>query len=515
MNELLWLSLAFVFGLVANRLKIPIFVGYLVAGFLVASLGQNVTPMVDKLGHLGVILLLFTVGLHLRLRSVFSAPVLVGGSVHLLFSALLFLVTMPLLGWSMTQSAFLGLVLAFSSTVLAAKDLEVRNEMGAYHGRVAIGILLLQDIAAIGVLIYLDQNHAFGSSWLLIAAAIPVALLIRPLLVRLVASVHDNDLMLVMSILLALGSAALTEWAHLGGEVGALFGGALLADHPRAHEMRRRLWDLKEFFLVAFFFMVGVRSFPPEGTWTTVLAISGMVLLVLPLKAGMFFALLTMLGLRARTAFLTGAALTSYSEFTLLAGMMALNAGLITAIQFSVLTVVTAISFAINLPLNDLVNRIYYRYESSLMRLQRKTPHHPDQQTTHFGRATHLIFGMGRTGRAAYDYLVENGYRPLGLDVDPVKIQRNLESKRRVVYGDVQDPSFWETSELSGLKGIVVAVPSFDARLEAVKRISGQTELSTFALNDEEMIILKEAGPVNVSHILTDAGIRIAQSLTD
>ncbi len=514
MIELLWLTLAFIFGLIAHRIGVPIFVGYMLAGLLVASYGFKETIVVKELSHLGVILLLFTVGLHLRVKSVFSAPVLIGGSLHLLFSATLFLISIPLLGWGIEQAVFLGLILAFSSTVLAAKDLEVRNELGAYHGRVTIGILLLQDIAAIGILIYLDSSPPMGGQWIVIAAVIPLALLIRPLISKLVASVEDDDLMLVLSILLALGGAALTQWAHLGGEVGALAAGALLADHTRAHEMRRRLWDLKEFFLVAFFFIVGIHSFPPSGAWVEVLTLSALVLLVLPLKAGMFFILLTRLGLRSRTAFLTGAALTSYSEFTLLAGLLAMNTDLITAMQFSVLGLVTATSFAINLPINSLVNRIYNRYEISLNKLERHNLPHPDDQATHFGRATHLVFGMGRTGKAAYDYLTENGYRPLGLDIDPVRIQRNLAASRRVIYGDVQDPNFWESSDMDGLQGIIVAVPSFDARLEAIKRTSGQTPISTFAINDEELMILKEAGPACISHILTDAGIRIAAALT-
>ena len=515
MLELLWLAIAFLCGLIAHRFGIPIFVGYIIAGLIIAATGQDITERVEELSHLGVILLLFTVGLHLRLRSVFSKPVLIGGSVHLVLSALLFMIAMPLLGWRVEQAAFLGLVLAFSSTVLAAKDLEVRHELGAYHGRVAIGILLLQDIAAIGVLIYLDQAASLNDQWIAIAIAIPVAIVIRPFLSKLVAYVHDDDLMLVLSALLAMGAAGFTEWAHIGGEVGALCAGAMLADHARAHEMRRRLWDLKEFFLVAFFFLVGVHSFPEPGALLEVLGISALILLLLPFKAALFFSLLTLLGLRARTAFLTGAALTSYSEFTLLAGLLAMEAGLISSVQFSVLGLVTAISFAINLPINRLINRIYSRYEVTLTRMERHDKPHPDDQATHFGRATHLIFGMGRTGRAAYDYLVANGYRPLGLDVDPVKIQRNLDSNRRVVYGDVQDPEFWESSDLSGLKGIIVAVPSLDARLDAVRRTHGDTPISTFAINDDELSKLLEAGPASISHVLTDAGIRIAAALTD
>ena len=157
--DILWIGIAFVFGMLFSRIKLPPLVGYLVAGGVLSAYGYEAGAALHEIAHLGVLFLLFTVGLHLRFKNIIQTEVLGTGSVHLVISSLLFIPIAYSLGYELTSSVIIGLVLSFSSTVLTAKNLERRDELGAFHGRVAIGILILQDLVAI-VLLGLTSGSA-------------------------------------------------------------------------------------------------------------------------------------------------------------------------------------------------------------------------------------------------------------------------------------------------------------------------------------------------------------------
>ncbi|MDP8925396.1 MAG: cation:proton antiporter, partial [Actinomycetota bacterium] len=141
--------MAFVLGLVASALRLPPLVGYLGAGLALYGFGATGTELLHEIGHIGVLLLLFTVGLHLRLKSVLRPEIFGAGVAQLAISAVLFSAIGVALGLDPVAAVIIAVVLGFSSTVLAAKTLEGKSELEAYHGRTAIGILILQDIVAI------------------------------------------------------------------------------------------------------------------------------------------------------------------------------------------------------------------------------------------------------------------------------------------------------------------------------------------------------------------------------
>ncbi len=507
--EVGWLALAFILGSLASRVQLPAMVGFIIAGVSLGLAGAEPTALLAGTAHAGVLLLLFGVGLHLRLRMLLNRVALVGGGLHLVISTALFAIVTTSLGLNVSTALFLGLILAFSSTVLAAKDLESREELGAYYGRLSIAILLLQDTVALCLILVVGGQAP--SPWALGLFLLP---LLRPLLVRVVRLTRDDDLLLVLAAILALGAGALFEHAGLPSEIGALLCGALLADHERAADMQDRLWGLKELLLVGFFLQVGMMAIPASASYTALLGWVALTLIVLPFKAALFFGLLSALGLRARTAFLTGSTLTSYSEFTLMAGLVGVREGLLTADMFSVLTLVTVASFAINLPLNRLVNGLYERWEDTLLRFQRDATE-PDRPLRTIGRATHIVVGMGRTGTAAFDHLHSIGGRPIGLEVDPVVIQRQLAAGRRVAFGDALDPELWDALDLDEVQGVVLAVPNFTARVRGVAKIRAahpDLPVTTYALSDRELPELLAAG-AKVLHILSDAGVHLAESL--
>lgn len=496
--------MAYLLGLTVSYLKVPPLVGYLGGGLALFGMGATTSGLLHEIGHLGVLLLLFTIGLHLRFRSILRLEVLGVGTAQIAISAVLFTAVGLAFGLDAIAAVIIAIILGFSSTVLAAKTLEARSELEAYHGRIAIGILILQDIVAIVLLAF--SGLGAPSPWALLLLLIPLA---RPLLLRLLAASRHDELLLLYGLLLALGSGTLFELFGVSSELGAVAAGALLAGHPQADELAEKLWGLKEAFLVAFFLEIGLAGVPSLGGILLALGL----LLFLPLRTFLYFFLMVALKLRARTGFMVGVSLTSYSEFALIAGVPAASAGLIPESALLVLALAVVLSFVLGAPLNRAVHPLYSRLEAILARYERATDH-PDDAPRLLGSARSLVFGMGRTGTAAYAALTERGERPVGLDSDPGKIEQHRHDGRRVIYGDAEDPELWEHVELDRLDTVILAVPDFEARMRAVgslrKRGYGGV-ISTISMYPEEEGPLREAGADLISHPLSEAGFGLAE----
>ncbi len=497
--ELLWISFAFFGGLLLRPLGLPSLVGYLIAGFVVHALFNdnsyayhNATHSLQHIAHLGVQLLLFAVGLKLNVGELLKPAVWGVGLLHFLVISLFFLL--------FTFNLSLAMALAFSSTVLAAKALEDKRELRAFHGRLAIGILVLQDLIALAML-----SVGAGKWPTFFAAGLLILPFLRPLLNRLVNASGHDDLLLVGGLFLALGGAWLFEQCGLSAELGALTMGALLADHPRSKEIGYRLWSVKELFLVAFFLKIGLAGLPDPQTFLYALFLN----LLLPIKALLFFALFLMFRLRARSAFLSSLSLASYSEFALIVGDILLPELTIT------LALTVALSFIIAAPLNRLSHRLYERYEAQFD-VWELPWHHPDEEPVSLGQSQVLVMGMGPVGVAAYDYLKTHQLKPVGLDSDMKRVEKNREAGRRVLYGDAEDAGFWQRLRIGTIKGVVLAMDDCEAKLMAIRQLRMRDYrgfIAATTLYPEEGEKLRWFGADFTFDKLSHAGVGLAESV--
>ena len=232
--------------------------------------------ILQHIAHIGVLLLLFTVGLKLNLRSISRQEVLGPGLLHFLASTLLyflgihFLLEIPLL-----TAILLGCALSFSSTVLSAKVLENKKEMLAFHGRVAIGILILQDLLAL-IVISLTSGKV-PSPYALLILLLPFT---RKFLYKLLDHSGKDELFLLFGLLLALVIGGYGfELVGLSSELGALALGLSISKHPKAPELSKSLWGIKEFFLIGFFLQIGIQGLPTKADWMFALAVNATLLL--------------------------------------------------------------------------------------------------------------------------------------------------------------------------------------------------------------------------------------------
>jgi predicted Kef-type K+ transport protein len=501
----IWIAGALLLGLAVARIGLPPLVGFLASGFVFAALGMERTPMLVDLADAGVLLLLFAVGLKLRIKTLLRYEVWGTAIAHLILTGVIG-VAAAVVGGSLAPG--LALVLAvsfgFSSTVLAAKVLDGNRELRAVHGRVAIGILIVQDVVAVVLLAFVSAETP--SPFALVLLLVPFT---RPLIAWLLARCGHGELLVLLGAALAIGGGEAFAAFGLSAELGALLLGMMLADHKRAQELTTVLWSLKELFLVGFFLNIGFSG-PP--TWAS-LADALWLVVLLPVKGAIFFLLLIGLGLRARTSFLTAVSLMTYSEFALIVVDVAVGSGLLGGEWLVVTALAVAVSFIAAAPFNAFAHELFRRASPWLERLERDK-RHPDDEPISLGRAEILVVGMGRVGSGAYDYLREQNENIVGIDSDPAKIESNVREGRRVAYADAEDPSFWHLLNIDRLRAIMLALPDVEAKVSAaraLRRRGYRGLLSATHLYPEERDPIIQAGCDVTYNYYTEAGVGFAR----
>lgn len=512
----LWIATAFFFGFAVQQIGLPPLVGFLIAGFALNILGAEAGPMLPVIAEMGVTLLLFTIGLKLKVSHLLRPEIWAGASLHMAFTVLAFGV--GLYGLGLTAAAFYGplafgpallvaFALSFSSTVFAVKVLEERAEMASFHGRVAVGILIVQDLLA--VVFLTASTGKLPSLW---ALPLVVALfLLRPLLALLMDRSGHGELMILCGFLMALVlGAELFELVGLKADLGALFIGVLLAHHPKAPEMAKHLLGFKDFFLIGFFLSIGFSGLPTLAMLGTAL----LLVTTVPIKMALFFLLLTRFRLRARTALLATFNLANFSEFGLIVGAIAVANSWIGAEWLTIIAVALSITFVAAAPLNTHADSLYRRFSGALKRLETAT-RHPTDSPIDPGDAEIAIFGMGRLGTSAYEAMVARyGATVVGVDFDHATVQHHQRQGRNVIFGDPTDPDFWaRTPPGRRMRLAMLAMPKQAANLAAARQVrsKGFTEMiAATALFDDEIPALEAAGVDKAFHLYNEAGLGFA-----
>jgi len=518
MTEILAIAAAFLLGLGARQAGLPPMVGYLITGFLLFALGMRSTPGLDLFAQLGITLLLFIIGLKLRLRSLLMPQVWTVASLHMvaivLFTSIGFY-TLGLAGLMFfSQLEFTSILLAafalsFSSTVFAVKVLEDSGDMSALYGRIAIGVLIVQDIIAV-VFLALSVDKIPTPWALLLLGLIPL----RPLLTLTMEKAGHGELLVLFGLSLALGGAMVFEMVSIKGDLGALILGLLLASHPKSEELARHLLSFKDLFLVGFFLTIGLAG----GLTPQTVGIALLLVLLLPLKTGLFFWLFSRFRLRARTAFLGSLSLANYSEFGLIVAAIAVASGWLGSEWLAIIAVALAVSFILAAPLNIASNRLYGRYRERLLRAETQT-RIPEEADIKPGNTSVMILGMGRVGSGAYECMhARLGNVVLGIDQDDQTAQDHLAAGRRVIAGSATDPEFWERMNLDKnmLKLILLAMPSHHENLAAVQQIRKLDypgRIAAIAKYDDEVERLKQAGVDYAVNLYAEAGSGFADDV--
>lgn len=516
----IYLVITFGLGGLAMALRLPPLVGFLAAGFVINALDVGVVPELDVAADLGVTLLLFAIGLKLDVRILLRREVWLTTSAHMVLSVVLGSIALwlaavagaaMLAGQSMQTIALLAFALSFSSTVFVVKVLEERGESHALYGRVAIGILVMQDIIAV-VFLTATSGH-LPSPWALTLVGLwPLSRVLRKIWTRL----GHGEMQSLFGIVMALvpGYALFTALG-LKGDLGALIMGVLLASHPASSELARSLFHIKELLLVGFFVSIGLTGMPDLPS----IGIALLMVLLLPFKAAWYFLLLSRLKLRYRSALLAGLSLMNYSEFGLIVVSVGVSAGMLAQVWLVEISIAVALSFVVSALFN---RRGHLMVEKIAARLPAQDEFNliPEERHGDAGDAEVVVIGMGRVGFAAYQRLTDHyGLRVVGVDYDGPRIQRLEAEGLRVIEGDATDLYFWNQLRRSdSVRIAVLAMPRHGANVTALEclRESGFSgKVAAVARYDDEVQWAKEHGVGIAFNVYAGAGLELADQVAD
>ncbi|MFV0476327.1 MAG: cation:proton antiporter [Parahaliea sp.] len=445
-------------GMASRAVGLPALIGYLGAGFVLHELHIGGGDILHVFSEIGITLLLFTIGLKLQPKNLLQHRIWGTTLAHmalmqLFFLALFYLANLlvPSLDINPGTSVVIAFALTFSSTVFVIQVMQERGEMASRHASLAVGILIVQDLAAV-LFLGVSSGKTPGPEALLLLALLPL----RRVILRLLTISGHGELFTLFGLTLALGGAGLFEATGIKGDLGALLIGVLLAGHQKAKELARTLLQFKDLFLVCFFLSIGLDGWPRQEMIGLAIVLGLLVLLKPPL----YFLLLTRLHTTPRTALLSSVALTNYSEFGLIVVAVAATAHWIDAQWSGVISLAIAISFLIASPLNRLSHGLYRRWHRHLQRFEtdivRAT--YPDTRNTRV-----LVLGMGNIGTGAYDAIQEQFVdQVLGIDDNDLKLERHSQAGRRVVAADASDPDFWHRVNLEQVKLIMLALTNHE-----------------------------------------------------
>lgn len=465
--EPLIILFAFLCGLGFRRFGFPPLPGYLLAGFLSHGLGLGDVALITQIADLGILLLLFTIGLKLDVREL-AAPQ-IWGVATLQIAIAVPLTTLVILGAGLLIPALalenvgsawlLAFALSFSSTVFAVKMFEDRGETNSLHAKLAIGVLVIQDILAVVYLVFAADTLPGWSA--LVLLGLP---LLRPIGLFLLKHAGHGELVLLFGITLALGVAELFEFLHLKGGLGALLAGVLLSRSARSKELYSSLIGLKDLFLIGFFLQIGYYGFP-SGPMVVVALVLSVLILIRP---ALYYVLFTAFRLRARTSLVTSFALFNYSEFGLIVAAIAVTQGLLSPEWLTTIALAVSISFFIATPFNTNVHQLYHELQNILRRFERPQ-RLPQEEPTDLGDATVVVLGMGRVGFGAYEYFSQEGSEEVvGVEENFVKVLEHQDRGVQCVHGDASDHDFWESAGLKDRALVLISLSNHAENLTAV-----------------------------------------------
>lgn len=517
-NDPLWIAIAFICGLAVRLVGLPPLIGFLGAGFLLNALGAEGGEFLGATANLGITLLLFSIGLKLKLKSlarpqVWGVATLHMGLIIMLFAAMLMALSntsLPLISGMKIETALLiAFALSFSSTVFAVKILDELGASGAGHGRIAIGVLVMQDIAAV-----IFMAVSMGKVPSLMALALLSLIPLRFLLFKILDKVGHGELLILLGITLALLGAYSFELVGIKGDVGALVLGMLFANHPRANEMAKALLGFKELFLVGFFLSVGMTATPG---WSEVM-IAMLFIVVLPIKVVLYYGFFNLFSLRTSTSWRTTLNLANYSEFGLIVGAIAFSSGWLPKEWLAVFAILMSISFIISAPLVNIRDSLYQQWSPWLKRFER-VDRLSGEENLALADIKVVVFGMGRMGTAAYDAMDANYAGNLvGVEIEQVKATKLSEAGRHVVCGDATNPDFWERAPelLNGLEWALLTMPTHQANLGAalqLREIGYKGHIAATAKFQDQEESLKEVGVDHTFNIYKEAGLGFANEI--
>ncbi len=524
------LGIALIAGMAARRLRLPVIIGYLLGGVVIGPFGLKLIEDVDEvetMATIGVVLLMFALGIEFSLKTLrrVGRVATIGGVAQIISTIALGVLVGWLLDWPMQHALMFGLFISLSSTIVVLKTLMDRGEMGSTHGRVMIGILLVQDLSVVPMMVIIPSLEESGTALLgslgwatlkalgFLGGIFVLGFWVLPWLMRRVAGVRSRELFLLAVVCLCLGAAFGAYKAGLSIALGAFVAGLVVSESDYAHQALADIRPLRDVFAVLFFVSLGMLidpGFVADNPTEVAVVVASIVLgkfVIMSLVARAF-------GYSYKTVLFVGSGLFQIGEFSFILAALALDMGLISNYLYS-LTLTAALITILFTPFGmNLASVVYHRLgqseRGSRLLAARADPGSPEDLkplTNHV-----VVCGYGRMSKNLGQVLERRRFQYLVIDIDPRVIDSVRERGIPCIYGDASNPEILAQAGLGKCRVMVVTFPdpiSTKLAVENARRINPRLDVVARLHMEEDVEELRSLGVAEIVQPEMEAGLEV------
>jgi CPA2 family monovalent cation:H+ antiporter-2 len=508
-------------GLLAWRLRLPVIIGYVLAGIAISPLtpGPSVSDVhsLELFAEIGVVLLMFSVGLEFSLKELLKAKwvAFIGGPLGIVLSILMGLGTGSLLGWNPAQGIVLGSVVSVASTMVLTRLLIDQGQLRTVSGRIMVAITLVEDFAVV-ILIVLIPGFAkmetgrmislagdLGRALMVLAPTLFLASKIIPTLLKRVARTQSRELFFLVVLAICLGIAALTSAIGLSLALGAFAAGLIISESDYAHEAIAHLFPLRDAFVAVFFVSMGLLV-NPLSLFSNIAVLVTMVVMIIAGKFIIWTGVVAAFRYPLGTAISVAVGLTQIGEFSFVLVQVARNAGIIDSALYNSTLAASLITILCNAALVRYVPKAVarVRLRKQMVALHQKVEE-PEEMRNHV-----VICGYGKVGGAIGSVLETFDIRYLAIEIDPDILEKLQARGAAYIFGDCSHEHILESASIRNASLLIVTIPDRDlARLAIMnaRKINQNLPIMARAHDREDYGLLMEAGATEVIQPETEA----------
>ena len=461
-----------------NRIQLPSIIGFLIAGMILGPFGFQIITNLAEIGimaEIGIILLLFSIGLELSLKELLNIKkiLIIGGGLQVVLTIILSALIIYLIGLNAKGAIFLGMLISLSSTAIVLKLLVDKGEIHSPHGKFSLGILIFQDLSVVPLFLFVDllgtsdqikfmevivrMITAFGS----VALILVVAKYLSPFLLYRLAKLRMKEIFTVGIILIILGSAYLTYSLGLSFALGAFIAGLIFSESEYSYQIVADILPLKDAFNSIFFVSVGLLlnvNFVLEYPLYVFISAVG----VLVLKALIITVIVMILKYPARVALLVGIGLAQIGEFSFILAQQGMNLNIISPEYSNIFISSTIITMILTPSLFRLAPKLADKSGGIELMKDRKAA--VDLMVDHV-----IIAGFGLNGRNLANVLKEIGIKYLVIELNPDTVKEEKLRGENIIFGDISKTEVLLHAHIKFAKIMVIAISDPSSSRRALK----------------------------------------------
>jgi CPA2 family monovalent cation:H+ antiporter-2 len=527
------LVVAFIGGVLARRIGLPTIAGYLLAGIAIGPFTPGFVGDVEtisQLAELGVIFLMFGVGLHFSLNDLWRVrAIAIPGAVgQIALATLLGFWLSRFWGWSVAAGIILGFAISIASTVVLLRGLMDNGLLNTPHGQAAVGWLVLEDLATVLILVLMPTlaDTTGGFNWgqlgltLLKAAGFVIIVLFAgtrliPWILMRIAHTRSRELFILAILAISLGTAiGAAEIFGISLALGAFVAGVVVSESPLSHQVGADILPFRESFAVLFFVSIGMLVNPLYlyENFGSILALTALIVIGKPVTT-------ILMGLvfpwPARTTMVVAAGLSQIGEFSFIVGQAGVALGLLDRSQYSLILAGALLSIMLNPLMFRLIRPVeeWFEKRPALWKaLNRQGPALPPVEET---IADHVVIvGYGRVGKHIISLLGEMGIPHLVVESDAERGEELSRMGIPTLYGDAANSEVLTHAGLTRARALVIAGPDEDASalvVTAARDIAPDLPIIARASSEDGTKRLAELGAQDVIHPELEGGLEIVR----